>query len=96
MTTDSTARSDSALGGWRPIETCLVDEATRIFAFNGDRVGEAVPHFSCHEAADWAYAFEEWRWANDSCDCCWYRMSPQPVLWQPLPEPPTPKDNSHD
>lgn len=42
MTTDSTARSDSALGGWRPIETCLVDEATRIFAFNGDRVGEVV------------------------------------------------------
>ena len=40
------------------------------------RVGEAA----------WLPWAEEWRWANDSCSCCWSKMAERPTHWMPMPD----------
>ena len=98
MTTpNSTARSDSALGGWRPIETAPRDR-TRILAITGDITDERFSHWSHLQFAVFHMGFTnqtgmDLGWSlfpGFGCGDEWLEA------WQPLPEPPTPKDNSHD
>jgi hypothetical protein len=68
---------------WKPIESAPRD-GTKIIVF--------VPDAKYHEQvgeASWLDSYEEWRWANNSCSCCWGEMAGKPVMWQPLPPPPT-------
>lgn len=77
------------MSDWQPIEMAKTNEGTSIIAFNGERVGEAVAYYEANESNDYEYSFTAWRWANDSCSCCWVDMSPQPILFTPMPSFPT-------
>lgn len=76
-------------GGWQDISTAPKDEGVKVMAFDGTKVGEAVLYSEWEESNDFEDAVLRWRWANDSCSCCWGRAEPQPTHWQPLPAAPT-------
>ena len=71
---------------WQPIETVPSDVA-RIMAYDGERVGEMESYTDYTEADDFMGS-QVWRWANDSCSCCWYTPAKQPTHWMCVPEPP--------
>lgn len=81
---------------WEIISTHIPTEITDemiyeryppVIAYNGERTGEAVIYFS----NEWDFDKDcfvnivEYRWANDSCSCCWRAMDPQPIAWRPMP-----------
>jgi hypothetical protein len=77
---------------WRDISDAKTDEDMKIIAFNGVKVGEAIAYHDTYwddeEEVVGEYQFLEWRWANDSCSCCWGRMEPQPTHFMDIPLPP--------
>lgn len=95
MTTpDSTARSDSALGGWRPIETAPKKGRVRL-AWHGPLWDDGDIDWTTAEgfysSVGWIAAclysstkraFPSYEYRECVCD---------PTHWQPLPEPPTPQ-----
>jgi len=75
--------------GWQDISTAPKDEGVKVMAFDGTKVGEAVLYGEWEESNDFEDAVLRWRWANDSCSCCWGKAEPQPTHWMPLPAAPT-------
>lgn len=81
MTTpDSTARSDSALGGWLPIETAPKDGRFVILHVHGAEPEVSIGFYD--GGPDWL--FVEGDIMPTEC---------RPLFWQPLPEPPTPQNH---
>lgn len=80
------------MSDWQPIETAPRD---------GERILLFAPawHISADHPVHNAMTVDarvgeglfwdgEWRWANNSCDCCWYEMRVAPTHWMPLPGAP--------
>jgi len=76
-------------GGWQDISAAPKEEGVKVMAFDGTKVGEAVLYGEWEESNDFEDAVLRWRWANDSCSCCWGKAEPQPTHWMPLPAAPT-------
>lgn len=80
---------------WRSMEEAPKgdgeDTGPEIILWNGERKGGGVWDPNGGEYIDDDSGFSKtgaWRWANDSCECCWTDMNPLPIGWQPLPDAP--------
>lgn len=77
---------------WQPIETAPKDGTKILLAVPPNERWDAFIFKTVlynASVGEGLWYNEEWRWANDSCECCWGRIYPTPPThWMPLPEPP--------
>jgi hypothetical protein len=77
---------------WQPIETAagFTENTPSVLVYNGERVGEAELR---EDYTDYEYDGDvplRWAWTHHStCSCCHSFMNPQPIAWQPMPDPPS-------
>lgn len=88
--------------GWLPIsrfqlpdqDTLWKNGSPCVLVDNGIRVGEAKVSED-YDAWDGESEDIPYRWAwthHSTCSCCHSFMDPQPLYWQPLPEPAIPRN----
>ena len=82
------------MNDWRDMDSAPTGEdAPSVLVWNGKRVGEARASEDYSEWEGEGPFPYRWAWTHHSTCACYHSfMNPQPIKWQPMPEPPEPPE----